>query len=227
MLLTRLTESDEYVKAREELRQAEVDLMREGEREAAMRRQLPEGPVVDDYAFFEGPARLDAGDEPVRTVRLTDQFSSPDRPLVVYYFMYGKAQTSPCPMCTLWIDGFNGLAHHLAQRADFVIAGAADVGRLRAWGRQRGWDRARLLGCGDSSFKFDLGSEDEEGNQDSTVSVFSLDTSGTPRHVYGGHPTMADDIRERGIDLLSPLWHILDLTPRGRGDGYASHAYGP
>jgi len=28
---------------------------------------------------------------------------------------------------------------------------------------------------------------------------------------------MSDDIDQRGFDLLSPVWHLLDLTPRGRG----------
>jgi predicted dithiol-disulfide oxidoreductase (DUF899 family) len=55
------------------------------------------------------------------------------------------------------------------------------------------------------------------GNQDSTVSVFVKDGDGTIRHSYTAHPTMADDIRERGVNLLSPVWHILDLTPPGRG----------
>ena len=31
----------------------------------------------------------------------------------------------------------------------------------------------------------------------------------------------------RGIDLLSPVWNLLDLTPTGRGDWYPSHEYMP
>ena len=50
--------------------------------------------------------------------------------------MYGKAQTSPCPMCTLWIDGFNGVAHHLAQNVDFVVVAAADPAALLAHARE-------------------------------------------------------------------------------------------
>jgi predicted dithiol-disulfide oxidoreductase (DUF899 family) len=37
---------------------------------------------------------------------------------------------------------------------------------------------------------------------------------------------MAPDIRERGIDLLTPIWHFMDLTPQGRGSWYASLGYG-
>jgi predicted dithiol-disulfide oxidoreductase (DUF899 family) len=32
--------------------------------------------------------------------------------------MYGKRQTKACPMCTAWLDGANGVAHHLAQNLD-------------------------------------------------------------------------------------------------------------
>src|SRR5947209_17837216 len=87
--LTRLTnQSAEYVARREQLRLAEIELMRQRERVAEMRRRLPAGAVVEDYAFSEGPADLDAGDAPVRTVRLSELFTAPDRPLVIYQLMY-------------------------------------------------------------------------------------------------------------------------------------------
>lgn len=223
---TRLTgESADYLAAREELRLAEIDLMRHREKVAALRRALPEGPPVDDYVFLEGPADLDAGDTPVREVTLSELSTAPDRPLIVYQFMYGKLQTSPCPMCTLWIDGLNGIARHIARNADFAVAAAADPPALRQHARNRGWDRLRLLSCGNSTFKYDLGSEDKDGEQDSTVSVFTRDGDGTIRHFYSAHPRMADDIDQRGIDLLAPVWHLLDLTPQGRGDWSASLDY--
>jgi len=36
---------------------------------------------------------------------------------------------------------------------------------------------------------------------------------------------MAPDVRERGVDLLSPVYNVFDLTPEGRGDWYASLNY--
>jgi len=223
---TRLNESDEYIRKREELRLAEIESMKLRERVAELRRQLPQGPIVEDYEFLEGPAEFNAGDTPVRKVRLSQLFSAPDRSLVIYQFMYGKKQTNPCPMCTLWIDGYNGVAHHLACNLDFAIVAAADLPALRAHGRQRGWNNLRLLSAGKNTFKYDLGSEDREGNQDSTMSVFTRDAAGTLRHFYSAHPWMAADVRERGIDLLTPVYNMLDLTPRGRGDWYASLDYG-
>ena len=218
-------EPADYLARRDELRPAEIELMRQRERVAELRRRLPDGATVDDYVFQEGPADLDAGDTPARPVRLSELFSGPRRSLVVYHLMYGKRQTSPCPMCTMWIDGFNGVAPHLAQNVDFAIAAAADPPALRAHARRRGWRNLRLLSCGDSTFKYDLGSEDDQGNQDSTISVFTRDGHDTLRHFYTTHPRMADDIDQRGIDLLSPVWNTLDLTPQGRGDWYAELSY--
>jgi predicted dithiol-disulfide oxidoreductase (DUF899 family) len=223
---TRLAgESADCLDAREELRLAEIDLMCHRENVAALRRTLPPGPPLDDYTFVEGPADLDAGDAPLREVTLSALFTAPDRSLIVYHLMYGKAQTEPCPMCTLWIDGFNGIAHHVARNADLVIAAAADPPALRTHARSRGRHWLRLLSCGDSAFKYDLGSEDEDGAQDSTVSVLTRDADGAVRHRYSAHPRMADDIGERGIDLLAPVWHLLDPTPGGRGDWYPSLDY--
>lgn len=218
-------ESDKYLEAREELRRAEIELMRQRERVAEMRRQLPEGPVLSAYAFDENTAELDSDDEKVRSVRLAELFSGPDRPLIVYHFMFGKQQSSPCPMCTMWIDGFNGIANHVMQNADFVVVAASGLGPLRAHARRRGWNGIRLLSAGGSTFKVDLGSEDADGNQDSRISVFTQDEDGAVRHFYTSAPRMSSDIDQRGIDLLCPTWHLLDLTPNGRSDWYASLDY--
>jgi len=218
-------EAGDYLAKREELRLAEIELMRQRERVAELRRRLPQGAPVQDYTFEEGPANLDAGDVPARTVRLSELFTLPDRALVIYHLMYGKKQTKPCPMCTAWIDGSNGVADHLAQNINLAIVAAAETPVLRAHARSRGWKKLRLLSAGSNTFKYDLGSEDREGQQDSTISVFSRASDGTVRHFYSAHPRMASDILERGIDLLSPIWNVLDLTPQGRGDWYTKLEY--
>src|SRR5437870_9770575 len=166
-------ESAEYLSKREEVRQAEIELMKQRERVAKLRRGLRKGATIQDYEFLEGPTALAEGDEPVRNVRLSELFTAPDRSLVIYHFMFGKKQVNPCPMCTAWIDAFDGVAHHLAQTVDLVIVAAADPSTLRAHARNRGWDKLRLLSAGESTFKYDLGSEDREGHQDSTISVFT------------------------------------------------------
>lgn len=225
--LTRLeNEPLDYMQKREELRLAELEMVRSIERVAALRRALPAGAVVTDYVFQEGPRDLNGGDAPVTSVRLSELFTAPSRPLIVYHFMYGKRNTAACPMCTMWIDSLNGIARHLAQNADLAIVAAANPAALRAHGRARGWHNLRLLSGGDSTFKYDFRSEDAEGHQDSAVSVFTRNADGTVRHFYTTHPWLDDDMNERGIDLLQPVWQLLDLTAQGRGSWYPTLDYG-
>jgi predicted dithiol-disulfide oxidoreductase (DUF899 family) len=150
---------------------AEIDLMEHQERVAALRRALPVGAALKDYEFLEGPRDLTAGDEPVRTVKLSDLFTGSGRSLVIYHMMYGKKQTKPCPMCTLWVHGFNGVAHHITQNIDFAVVMAADPKAQRDHARLRGWNKVRLLSAGTGTFKYDMGSDGVDGAQDSTVSV--------------------------------------------------------
>ena len=116
MRFTRLNESDEYRRHREELRVAELDLIDHVERVAALRRDLPADTVVDNYELVD----VANGDR----VLLSELFSAPDRALVLYHFMYGKAQTEPCPLCTMWIDGYNAAAPHLSPNVDFCGSGS-------------------------------------------------------------------------------------------------------
>jgi predicted dithiol-disulfide oxidoreductase (DUF899 family) len=213
---TRLDESDAYVVARDELRLAEAELTEHLERVAALRWALPRGAVVEDYEFVDTDSN---------EVRLSELCAHPGRPLVVYHLMFGKRQTTPCPMCTMWVDGFNGVAEHVAQRAELAVVAAAGVVELQAHARRRGWGRLRLLSAGESTFKFDLGSEDADGNQEPRISVFARDGSGALRHVYTGSPQLTGELMERGIDLLCPTWHLFDLLPTGRGDWHASLDY--
>jgi len=224
---TRLAnEPNDYLRSREELRLAEMEMFRSIERVAALRRALPQGAAVTDYMFQEGPRDLDGSDHPITSVHLSELFSGPGRALIVYHFMYGKRNTTACPMCTMWIDAFNGIAPHLAQNVDLAIVAAAEPAALRAFGRTRGWNNLRLLSAGDSTFKYDFRSEDADGQQDSAVSVFTRDAAGTLRHFYTTHPWLDADMNERGIDLIQPVYQLLDLTPAGRGNWYASLEYG-
>ncbi len=169
-----------------------------------MRRSLPPGPQLHDYEFVEGSNR----------VRLSELFASGKPDLILYHLMYWADDEEFCNMCSAWLDGFNGVVPHLMQRVNFVIASRAPFDKLGAWAERRGWDRLRLLSS-DSDFARDIGAEDEDGRPDSTVVVFSKHGD-VIRHRYTAHSMLAD--RQRGIDLLSPIWNLLDLTPEGRGD---------
>ncbi len=201
---------DAYRRSRERLREAEIDLRDRIEAVAAMRRGLPAGPVVPDYTFLENGER----------VHLSELFAGDKPYLILYHLMYWAKDDQFCPMCSLWIDGFNGIVPHVTERANFVIASRAPFDALKAWADRRQWNRLRLLSDDGSSFARDIGAEDADGSPDSTIIVFAKEGERL-RHVYTAHPMLAD--RERGIDLLSPIWHLFDLMPSGRADWYPSN----
>jgi hypothetical protein len=54
---------------------------------------------------------------------------------------------------------------------------------------------------------------------DNVISVFTRGADGSGRHFQTAHPSMAEDIRKRGIDLLTPVYNMLDLNRRGEEAG--------
>jgi len=200
------TESDGYRRARDELLEAEVALRDQRERVAELRRALPQDTAV--------PSDYELTDADGRSVRLSDLVG--ERPLVLVHFMYGGAQTTPCPMCTLWADGYDGVTKYLTERFDFGVLMAADIADARHYAAEQGWPNVRLFSSAGSELKRDLAFEDDAGNQLPGVSVF-VRRDGEVRHFYSASAIM--DVDEgRGMDLLSPVWGFLDLTPEGRGD---------
>lgn len=223
-------ESANYQQARAELLAAEIALKDQIERVAVMRRALPVGRRVPEYVFRTGPPDLSRNDPAdFRDVRLADLFADGHDTLIVDHFMFGKGghqeffgtgDDTPCPMCSMWADGYNAIAPHVMQRASFVLVAKAEIGRLRRWARRRGWDRIPLLSCHDSAFNRDFGMEDADGNQQPGLSVFTRDADGAIFHRYSIGPEF-----ERSIDPYSPVWNLFDLLPQGRGDWYPGHGY--
>jgi predicted dithiol-disulfide oxidoreductase (DUF899 family) len=90
-----------------------------------------------------------------------------------------------------------------------VIA-KARLPKIRAWASARGWT-LRLLSSHGTTFNVDFGAEDDNGDQWPMVSVFARHEN-TVWHSY----TIA--MIDNRTDLLTPVWHIADLLPQGRGD---------
>jgi predicted dithiol-disulfide oxidoreductase (DUF899 family) len=196
------------------LREAEVELREARRRAAALRRALPPGPEVEDYVF--------AGED--GEVRLSELFTGPGRSLVVYQLMYGEAEVEPCPMCSMWVDGLNGVARHIARRTDLAVIAQAPIADVLAYGRHRGWSSLRLLSSAGTSFKADLGLRGPSGEQYPGLSVFTRDADGTVRHFYTRDPNVVEG-EEGGMDQWCVVWNVFDLTPEGRGDWYPTREY--
>lgn len=208
-------ESPEYAKLRDELTAAEVALRDQRERVAELRRRLPLEAEVPDYALRGVDAPLGRSGAP-REFHLSDLFEDPSKPLIAMHFMFGGAQSDPCPMCTSWADAYDGSVPHLTRVANFAVLVAGDVERIRAYGHERGWRNLRLFSTADSELKRDLGFEAPDGTQMPGVSVFTR-RDDTLLHFYSASAYYGE-AGFRGMDLLNPLWHFLDLLPEGRGD---------
>jgi predicted dithiol-disulfide oxidoreductase (DUF899 family) len=212
---------EEYRKLLDQLLEAEIALKGQRESVAALRRQLPMGPAVGtDYVFQEGPADIqDESPSHFKDVRLSELFAPGKDRLIVDHMMWAANAKSACPMCTMWADGYNAIAPHVSQKANFVLVAKVEIGKLRDWARQRGWDKIRLLSSGRCTFNADFQVEDDT-QQHPGVSVFSREPDGKIHHFYTTeaslHPGADGNPNHRGIDLFTPVWNLFDLLPEGR-----------
>jgi predicted dithiol-disulfide oxidoreductase (DUF899 family) len=179
-----------------------------------------------DYVLAEGPKDLGL-EGPVLATPLRALFGDHDT-LFVYHMMFHPDDDAACPMCSMWVDGLHGVAQHLTQHTAFVVIAKAPLPKLRMWALRRGWDGLRILSSFGTTFNADMSVETPEGAQRPVVSVFrkEADPDGghLVRHLISTPANFADGA-EGAIDLLSPVWNVLDMLPAGRGDWYADNSY--
>ena len=224
-------ETAEYRAARDQLLAAEIELKSNIERVAKMRREMPAGPLVaEDYVFSEGPRDL-TEDGPTQPVKLSELFTAGRDELIVINYMYGPNDTAPCPLCTMWADGYDAVVPHVEQRAGFVLVAATELSNLRQLARSRGWRNLRLLSSHGTTFNRDYRIESEDGAQRPGVMAFQRAADGTIRLVHAAEMMLDEKYTPppgegpRGIDLYSPVWNLFDLLPGGRGNWYPSLSY--
>jgi predicted dithiol-disulfide oxidoreductase (DUF899 family) len=212
-------ETSAYRSAREELLRAEEELRRHVEAVAAARRRLPLGGVVpEDYVFEEGERNLDDASPP-HSVRLSELFAPGKDSLVVYNFMFSSEMERACRMCSAFLDGINGNARHIEQRANLAVVAKSPIERIRAFARTRPWSNLRLLSSQKNAFNRDYFGDAEDGSQNSVIHTF-VKRGGQVRHSYSSELAFVPSDsgqNQRHIDLMWPLWNVLDLTPDGRG----------
>lgn len=210
-------ESAEYRAARNSLLAEEIELRRQIERVAAQRRALPQGgELPQDFEFVSetGP------------VRFSSLFGDKDT-LLVYSMMYGAQRKAPCPMCTSFLNAWNGAAVNLRERVAIAVTARSPIERLMEYKKQRGF--ANLPFLSDMSGDY---TRSYVSREDADVPGFSVFTrrDGTVRHFYSGEMSgeMADPGQDpRGAPDADPLWMMLDCTPEGRGaDWYPKLDYG-
>ena len=210
-------EKPKYRAARDKLLKAELALRKQVEQVASLRRKLPPGgEVPEDYVFESEQGKA----------RLSELFVNGNT-LVAYSFMFGPKMAKPCPMCTSFIDGLNGNAMHIAQRTNLVVIAKSPLERILEFARSRGWSNLKLLSSQNNHYNRDYHAETDDGAQMPILNVFRKDKA--VRHFYATEMLFAKDEKgqnARHIDLMWPLWNVLDVTPEGRGrDWYPKLQY--
>ncbi len=141
----------------------------------------------------------------------------------------------------------NGVAKHLSQRINLLIIAKAPLQAIRAYAKKRHWNDLRFLSSLENSFNEDMGVEKPAWMQDMAqgpgISVFVYDEEGKGSAGGGGvggrdeegvvrfwyqttpHFGQKEGPVLRGMDLLTPVWNMLDITPEGRGEWDAGLDY--
>jgi len=200
-------ESPEYRIKRNALLTAEIALRAGIEDVARLRRALPLGGVVKNYKF-------DGADGPVQIADLFTQHET----VIVYSFMFGGQQVSPCPMCSAFLDSVIGQLKHIQQRAAFVVVARNPIDQVLAMAQAREWSEFTWLSAAQNTYAVDYHSETADGAQMPMCNVFTR-RAGEIRHFWNSEMFFApSETHPRHIDLLWPLWNMLDITPEGRGE---------
>ncbi|HEY5424679.1 MAG TPA: DUF899 family protein, partial [Ilumatobacteraceae bacterium] len=123
-------ESDNYRRSRQDLLVQEIELRRQIERVAQLRRELPlGGEVSEDFRFV-----AEGGTE----ASLAELFGDHET-LVIYSFMFGPQRDAPCPMCTSFMGGFDHKIADVRQRVAIAFTARSPIERLVAFKQSRGW----------------------------------------------------------------------------------------
>jgi predicted dithiol-disulfide oxidoreductase (DUF899 family) len=165
-----------------------------------LRSQMQPEPVKD-YALknWEG-----------KEVMLSSLFDERNELMVIHNM--GKG----CTYCTLWADGFNGLALPLADRMPFVVVSPDAPEVQKEFADSRNW-KFNMLSAQGSSFTADLGFEPKPGNYWPGVSALIRKDG----NIYRA----AKDVFGPG-DSYCSIWHLMDLFPSGVNGWQPKYKYG-
>lgn len=214
-------ESKEYREARNGLLRSETELRAHIEAVAQQRRELPEGgKLKEDYEFEE------IVDGERTTTNLSALFDDGKDALFLYSFMFSEDMDAACPMCTAILDALNGQAQHLDQRINTAAVAKIDAETLYEFGKARGWRNLRLLSSKNNTYNTDYYGE-LDGSQLTTANVF-VRSGDAIRHYWNSelsYQPMMEGGHMRHLDLIWPMWNLMDMTPQGRGDFFPKLEY--
>ena len=208
-------ETAAYRAARDALLKEEQALRAQVDAVARQRRQLPDGGALKEAYEFERPGEDGQG---VR-VAFKELFEG-KHTLILHTMMFGAEWDAPCPSCTSIVDAMNTAGRTIRETAAIAVVAQATPAQMQTWGGRRAWSNLALYSGTNSPYLLDYaGFMADDPGQVSVMNVFRRRGDAIV-HFWGSelvsHPM--DNGHPRHVDMIWPLWNLMDLTPDGRGE---------
>jgi predicted dithiol-disulfide oxidoreductase (DUF899 family) len=209
---------DEWLAARNDLLAREKEITRARDALSAARRRLPMVKMEKDYRFT-GP------DGEVGFPALFEGH----RQLIIYHFMFDPRWDAGCPVCTQYIGNMPDLSALHERDATFALVSRAPYDKIATYKQSLGWTIPWYSSYG-SDFNYDfhvtldesvaplehnyrsveMPAKDQPGEGQGMSVFFRLDDE--VFHTYSAY--------ERGVEGLSTISGLLDVTPYGRQEDW-------
>lgn len=145
---------------------------------------------VNDYTFK---------DRDGKDVKLSEMFGSKEYLVLVHNM--GRA----CSYCTLWADGFSGVAYYIEMKMAFAVVSPDPFEIQKEFADSRGW-KFKMYSASGNTFTADMGYYTETDGYWPGCSVFRKNADGSIHRV-------SKDFFGPG-DFYSSPWHFFDLIPK-------------
>ncbi|KAJ4164710.1 hypothetical protein LMH87_006372 [Akanthomyces muscarius] len=229
----KIVSQQEWIEASKALLEKEKELMRAADALSAARRELPMVRVDKDYTFA-------AADGSTAPRSLADLFDGMDQ-LIVYHFMFGPDDERGCGGCAHIAGSLPDVRHLRARRTQLACVSRAAPDKLRGFEAKCGWTFPWYSTVADAGNEFNRDfhvSIDQRGEAERTApgslfnfrskeelealgkktytgeyfgfSVFMKNEDGEVFHTYSTYG--------RGVERVSSIFALLDITPLGRQD---------
>jgi predicted dithiol-disulfide oxidoreductase (DUF899 family) len=152
------------------------------------------------------------------------------RQLIIHHFMFDPSWDEGCTSCTAFENDRAHLPHLHARDTSYAVVSRAPLTKFEAYKQRMGWTVAWYSSFG-SDFNYDF-----HVTMDEAVASIQYnyrdkaehEQAGTPEYTNGEQPGVSVFLRDsdsifhtystyaRGVELLCPIAHYLDLTPLGR-----------
>ncbi len=188
----------EYKFLSAEIEKLENEILEKKKKLAELIRKTP-AQEVRDYVFgaSAGPVKL-------------SQIFGDCKELLLVHNM-GKR----CPYCTLWADNFNGIRHHLEDRAALAVVSPDKPDVQREFASERGWQFA-MYSCAENNFAEDMNFK----SGDMYLPGFSTFRKSDDGKIY------RTGFRYFGPgDDFCSLWHFFDILPEGANGWEPKYSY--